>query len=190
MSQQPSTEQRVVRDDAGPFRFEFSYDTREMRPELKATERSGLGITEDRMFVIFAVLGALCLIWRYTVALGAVTLALTTFLWRMRQRSREWYKRKELVEETPQVIRMTLTESGYSLRGEDFFAETNWSNVISSFELNGFLLIQGRRMPRLYVPIDELKRAGLYERVHAMVDERTQARKAAIAAIKARSEAL
>ncbi len=190
MSRQPTTDQRIAHDDAAPFRFEFSYDTREMRPELKATERSSLRVTEDQLFVIFAVLGALCLVWRYTFALGAVTLALTTFLWRMRQRSRALRKQYEPLEETPQIIRMTLTESGYSLRGEDFFAETNWSNVISSFDLNGVLLIQGRRMPRLYVPIDELKRAGLYERVHAMVDERTQARKAAIAAIKARSEPL
>ncbi len=189
MSHPPTIDQHILHDDAAPFRFEFSYDTREIRPELKATERSSLRVTEDQLFVIFAVLGALCLIWRYTVALGAVTLALTTFLWRMRQRSRAWRKQYEPVEETPQIIRMTLTESGYSLRGEDFVAETTWSNVISSFDLNGFLLIQGRRMPRLYVPIDELKRAGLYERVHAIVDERTNARKAALAAIKARAEA-
>jgi len=184
MSQHPTTDLATAQADAAPFRFEFSYDTREMRPELKAKERSSVRVTEDQLFVIFALFGAACLVWRYTIALGAVTLALTTFLWRMRQRSREWKKRYELVEEAPQIISMTLTESGYSLRGDDFFAETKWSNVIRSFERNGFLFIQGRRMPRLYVPIDELKRAGLYERVHAIVDERTQSLKAVLAATK------
>jgi hypothetical protein len=185
---QPTT--HAPHDDGTPFRFEFSYDTRELRPELEASRKPRVGATEDQLFVIFAVLGAACLVWRYTIALGAVTLALTTFLWRMRQRSLALRKQYEPLEETPQIIRMTLTESGYALRGDDFFAETKWSNVIRSFDLNGFLLIQGRRMPRLYVPIDELKRAGLYERVHAIVDERTEARKAALAAIKAKAEAL
>ena len=117
MNEQPAIEQRIERDVAAPFRFEFSYDTRETRPELKATERSSVRVTEDQLFVIFAVFGALCLVWRYTVALGAVTLAVTTFLWRMRQRSRALRKQYEPLEETPQIIRMTLTQSGYSLRG-------------------------------------------------------------------------
>lgn len=68
---------------------------------------------------------------------------------------------------------MTLTESGYSLKGDDFHAEAKWSNAIRAFETNGFLLVQSWRVPRLYIPIDELRRAGVYERVRAIVDVRS-----------------
>jgi nitrogen fixation-related uncharacterized protein len=131
-------------------------------------------------------MGVACLFWRYTIALGAVTLGLTTFLWAMRERSRALRKQYESLQEPPQIVRVTLTESGYSLRGDDFLAETKWSNVINALEMNGFLLVQAWRMPRLYVPIDELTRAGVYERVRAIVDARSAIRSAAVAAIKPR----
>jgi nitrogen fixation-related uncharacterized protein len=118
-------------------------------------------------------MGIACLFWRYTIALGAVTLGLTTFLWSMRQRSEARQKQYEVLREPSQIVHMTLTESGYSLRGDDFFAEAKWSMVMRAFEANGFLLVQSWRVPRLYVPIEELRRAGVYERVRAIVDARS-----------------
>jgi hypothetical protein len=158
--------------DNAPFRFEASFSTRDGRPELKAIRRSRR-VTEDQLFVIFGLMGMACLFWRYTIALGAVTLGLTTFLWAIRQRSGALRTQYAPVQEPSQIVHMTLTESGFSLKGDDFYAEAKWSMVIRAFETNGFLLVQSWRVPRLYVPIDELRRAGVYERVRAIVDARS-----------------
>lgn len=163
--------------DNAPFRFETSYNTRNGRPELHTARlersRRSMRVTADQLFVIVGLVGMACLFWRYTIALGAVTLGLTTFLWTMRQRSDALRKQNATVQEPPQIVHMTLTESGYSLKGDDFHAEAKWSNAIRAFETNGFLLVQSWRVPRLYIPIDELRRAGVYERVRAIVDVRS-----------------
>ena len=158
--------------DTSPFRFETSYNTRDGRPKLKARRRSKR-VTENQLFVTFGVIGIACLFWRYTIALGAVTLGLMVFLWLMRRRSMALRKKHERLQEPSQIVHMALTESGYSLRGDDFFAEAKWSGVFNAFETNdGFLLVQSWHGPRLYVPIDELRRAGVYERVRAILDAR------------------
>jgi hypothetical protein len=168
-----------------PFRFETSYDTRDVRPEIKSATRSRLGPTEDQFFVAFAVIGIACLFWRYTIALGATILAVTTFLWAMRERSREIGKRYARLAEPPTVVRIRVTEAGYSIRGDDFFAESAWNRVINGLEMNGYLLIQSWRMPRVYLPIEELKQAGVYERVREILDVRGAKRQALLAEVKA-----
>lgn len=158
--------------DNALFRFETSYDTRDVRPNLKARGRSKR-VTENQVFVVFGLIGVACLFWRYTIALGAVTLGLMVFLWAMRRRSRALRKKYERVQEPQQIVHMALTESGYSLKGDDFFAEAKWPAVFNAFETNdGFLLVQSWHGPRLYVPIDELRRAGVYDRVRAILDAR------------------
>ena len=171
--------------DTAPFFFETSFDSAGERPERRASPRSKLGVTEDRLFVAFGVVGIACLFWRYTIALGAVTLALSTFAWAMRERSRTLRKDYAPLREPSRTVRMTLTQDGYSLSGDDFSAETKWSNVFNGFETDGSLLIQAWRMPRVYIKIDELKQAGVYERVREIVDAKRTARKAALAAISA-----
>lgn len=169
---------------SAPFFFETSFDSAEERPERRPAPRSKLGVTEDQLFVVFGVVGIACLFWRYTIALGAVTLALSTFLWAMRERSREIRKEFAPLREPSRIVRMTLTQDGYSVRGDDFSAETKWSNVFNGFEHDGSLLIQAWRMPRVYVKIEELKQAGIYDRVHDIVKAQSAARKAAIAALR------
>jgi len=91
-------------------------------------------------------------------------------MWAMRQRTEARWNQRALVQEPLQTVHVTLTESGFSLKGEDFCAEAKWSNVVRAVETNGFLLVQSWRVPRLYIPVDELRRAGLYDRVRAIVD--------------------
>ena len=155
-----------------PFRFETSYDTREVRPEIESGKRSALGPTEDQFFVAFAVVGVAFLFSRYTIALGAALLATTTFMWAMRERSRALRKQHRSLEEPPTVVRIVVTDTGYSIEGDDFFAETSWNRVINGLELNGYLLIQSWRFPRLYLRIDELRRADVYDRIRAILDAR------------------
>jgi hypothetical protein len=159
-----------------PFRFETSYDTRDGRPNLKPARRSKR-VTENQLFVTFAVMGVACLFWRYTIALGAVTLGLLIFLWAMQKRSKARRKQYERLQEPPQIVHMTLTESGYSLRGDDFFAEAKWSGVFNAFETSQYLFVQSWHGPRLYAPIDKLRKAGVYERVREIVDARSAMRK-------------
>jgi len=159
--------------DNTPFRFETSYTTRDGRPDVLtsqvAASRRPMRAIADRFFVICGVGGIACLFWRYTVALGVVTLGLATFVWAMRQRSEARWKRRGRVQEPLQTVHVTLTESGFSLKGDDFLAEAKWTNVVRGVELNGFLLVQSWRVPRFYIPVDELRRAGLYDRIRAIV---------------------
>jgi hypothetical protein len=154
-----------------PFRFETSYDTRDGRPNLNAARRSKR-VTENQLFVIFGVMGVACLFWRYTIALGAVTLGLMVFLWAMRRHSQALRKKYERLQEPSEIVHMTVTESGYSLKGDDFFAEAKWSGVFNAFETDRHLFVQSWHGPRLYVRVDELRQAGLYDRVRAILDAR------------------
>jgi hypothetical protein len=168
-----------------PFRFETSYDTSAVRPEHSPTQRSKLGLTEDQFFVVFALLGIACLFWRYTVSLGVATLFVMTFFWTMRERSRERRKHFSHLEEPPTMLHLLVTDEGYGIRGDDFQAESSWSRVINGFEMNGYLLIQSWRMPRVYLPIAELKERGVYDRVRAIVDARSAEWEAARAEARA-----
>jgi hypothetical protein len=159
-----------------PFRFETSYDTRDTRRNLNASRQARRG-TYDRLLVIVGLMGIACLFWRYTIALGAVTLGLTTFVWAMRKRSEAHWKQYEHIEEPPQIVHLTVTDSGYSLKGDEFFAETKWPNVFNAIETNGFLLVQSWRGPRVHMPIDQLRQAGVYERIRAIVDARSPMKK-------------
>ncbi len=160
-----------------PFRFETSYDTRDARLNLIASRRATRRAVFNPIFAILGVIGIGCLFWRYTIALGVATLGLLAFVWRAQKRGEALRRRHERVRQPPQTVHLTLTESGYSLKGDDFFAEARWSNVFNALEGNGFLIVQSWQGPRLRVHIDELQRAGVYERVRAIVDERSPSQK-------------
>jgi len=172
--------------DVEPIRFETSYDTARTRPEERAATRPRRIPTEDQLFVIFGLLGAACFVWRYTIALGVAILATTTFLWAMRERSRALRKQYEPLREPATIVKIIVTETGYSLESNDSFAKTTWNNVINGFEMDGYLLVQAWRMPRLYLPIDELRQSGVYAQVRAIVDAQSAARRALVATVNAR----
>jgi hypothetical protein len=157
-------------DLAAPFRFDASYDTRDARPNL-ATSRGST--RRAAVFTIWGAIGVTCLFWRFTIALGVAMLGLMIFAWVIEKRSEVRRKRYERIQQPSQIVQMTLTESGYSLKGDDFFAEAKWSNVFNALEMNGSLIVQSWQGPRLRVPMDELRRAGVYERVRAIVDARS-----------------
>ena len=159
--------------DNAPFRFETSYDTRDAQSNLIASRRSARRVTYNLLVATLGVIGVGCLFWRYTIALGVATLGIMTFAWVMRKRGEAFRKRYERVQQPSQIVHVVLTESGYSLKGDDVFAEAKWSNMFNALEKNGVLLVQSWQGPRVRVPIDELQRAGVYERVRAIVDARS-----------------
>lgn len=160
------------------FTFETSYDPNEVYRDRGAKQRTKLGLTEDQFFVAFGLLGGFLLFWRYTIALGATMLAVTAFLWAIRERSHRNRDRLTRILERPERIYIRVTESGYTVRAEELFAETSWNRVINGFETNGYLLVQSRHMPRMYLSIAELREAGLYDRIKAIVDARSAERQA------------
>jgi len=160
-----------------PFRFETEYELRDVqRPRPRRATK--LGMTEDQIFMAFGVIGAALLFWKFTISLGAGILAVGTFLWAMRERSREIRKHYEELREPPGRVRVGATESGYWIRGDEFSAETTWNRVINALELNDMLLVQSWSMPRVYFPIQELRDAGVYNAIHALVDDRSEVRRA------------
>jgi hypothetical protein len=156
-----------------PFSFETSFDGRDSFPSLRRSAKPKFGVGEDQLFVGFAFLGALCLLWKYTIALGAGVLAMTTFAWAMRERGRKWRTAYREVVEPPGIIRVGANENGYWIRGDGFFAENRWDGVLNALEADGYLIVQARRMPRVQFPIDELHAAGVYDQLRAIVDART-----------------
>jgi hypothetical protein len=163
------------------FSFETSYDTGVLRPEYAAHRRSSIGLTEKQLFAAFAVVGIAFLFSAYTIALGASILAVVVFGLHMRHRSQKNRKRMAGLEEPRALIRIRVTDTGYSIRGDDFFAETSWARVINGFEADAYLLVQSWRMPRLYLPIEEMRAAGVYDRVRAIVDAKSAERNARLA---------
>ncbi|HEY4216608.1 MAG TPA: hypothetical protein VGM67_05690 [Gemmatimonadaceae bacterium] len=167
------------------FRFETSYDTAGGLPEPKVAGRSKHRGVEDQLFIAFAIFGALCLIWRYTIALGVGVIVATTFLWTMRERSLARRRRLAPVIEPRERVSIRVSEAGYSMRGDDFLAETTWNRLINGFESDGYLLVQAWRVPRVYLPVDEMKRAGVYDRVKEIVEAKTAAHHNALAEARA-----
>ena len=47
-----------------------------------------------------------------------------------------------------------------------------WTRVINSRELGNFISVHAAFVPGVFLPIDALKEAGVYERVRAILDER------------------
>ena len=176
-------------DSDRPFSFEMSIDTRDLYPSLRHPTKSWLGVSDDQLFVGFALLGAACLLWRYTIALGAGIIAVTTFGWAMRERARKWRAGYERIVEPSEIVRVGATESGYWVRGEGFFAESRWDRIINAVELNGYLIVQSRRMPRVQFPTEELKKAGVYDRIRTVVDAPTARYKEALMRVRAESGA-
>lgn len=163
--------------DTGPFRFETSYNISDV--VQRESERSRIGPTADQLFVAFGVVGIACLFWRYTIALGAVTLALTTFAWALRERSQAMRKRFNELQTPPMTVHVVVTDTGYSISGDGFSAQTTSDHLVSGFERHGRLQLQAHQMPRVYLPVEQMHRAGVYERVQAIVEPRTASWKAA-----------
>jgi len=155
-----------------PFSFESSFDPNDPR-DRSVKRPSKLGIREDHFFVVFGLLGGLLLFWRYTIALGATILAMTTFLWAMRERSRDRNKHFEKLKPPPERVQVGATEKGYWVRGTNHFAEASWDGVIQGMEMDGYLLVQSWHMPRAYFSIAEMRRAGVYDEIKAIVDARS-----------------
>jgi hypothetical protein len=130
--------------------------------------------------VIFAFVGAALLLWKYTIALGAFILAMTTFAWAMRERSRKWRSGYQRFVDSPELARVGANETGYWVRGDGFFAESRWDRIVNGIEADGFLIVQSRRIGRVQFPIEELKAAGVYDAIREIVDARTAVYKEAL----------
>jgi hypothetical protein len=167
------------------FRFESEYDTSDITRPLNRKRPTKVGLTEDQLLMGFGVLGALLLFWKFTISLGAGILAMGTFLWAMRERSRAIHERYQALREPATHVHVGATESRYWIRGDDFAAEAAWERVINAIEHDGMLIVQGWNMPRVYFPVDELRRAGVYDAVHAIVDKRSVAYRARLAEARA-----
>lgn len=168
------------------FRFETEYDLSDVTwPRPRAQRRTPIGLTEDQILIGLGVVGAILLFWKFTISLGAGILAMGTFLWTMRERSREIRKRYEGLREARGRVRVGASESGYWIRGEDFLAEAAWTRVINAIEADEMLIVQSWTMPRVSFPVQELRDAGVYDALHALVDERSAAHRARMDAMRA-----
>lgn len=163
----------TVTPAATPFRFETEYEMSEVARARPPRRETKLGLTEDQIFMAFGVIGAALLFWKFTISLGAGILAMGTFLWAMRERSRTMRKRYAALREPAGRVRVGATESAYWIRGDEFSAESTWNRVINALELNDMLLVQSWTMPGVYFPVAELREAGVYDNIRALVDERS-----------------
>ena len=168
------------------FRFETEYDLSDVtQPRPRLPRRTPLGATEDQLLIAFGVVGVILLFWKFTISLGAGIVAMGTFLWAMRERSREFRKRYAGLREPRGRVRVGASESGYWIRGEDFSAEAGWTRVINAIEIDDMLAVQSWTMPRVHFPVAALREAGVYDAIHALVDERSAVYRERMAAARA-----
>ena len=156
------------------FSFESSFDSNE--PRDRAFKRtSKLGVSEEIIFVVFGLLSGLLLFWKYTIALGAVMLAVTTFLWSIFERSREESK---TIREGRAAGRTTpCRRDGEGILGAGRLTislKQSWGAVFNGFETNGYLLVQSLAHAAGVPPRSKrCGQAGVYDQIKAIVDARS-----------------
>lgn len=165
--------------EATPFRFEISYDPGEVNKLFFASSPRG-AFDGDRILIGVGLTGVACLFWVYMIALGAALLAGGTLAWWMRERIRDFSRSSEQAYLPSVAVHVTVTEAGYSIRGDDFSADTSWSHLTSSSERNGLLTLQSRQFPRVLLSVDQMKRAGVYVAITAIANAKRAERLAAL----------
>ncbi len=159
-------------DAVQPFRFEATYNTSDVETAVARGDRPFRHVSVDRIFIALGIVGVLLLFWIYTIALGAAILAIATFAWGVREKSRGGQKRARRFMQPAETVRVGGNESEYWIEGDGFSARAAWMRVRTSHELGGYVLLRALRVPTVYLPIAVLQEAGAYEHVKAILDER------------------
>jgi hypothetical protein len=118
--------------------------------------RSALGV----------VLGVALLFWRYTAVLGVLTLSLAiSGPWFIGYARAHYYRQHRYLHKP---ITFGASDREVWAEGEAFRVVSRWSNVSVWRESHGWLVLSPRGMMEVFLEIEHLKRAGVYDQVAAL----------------------
>jgi hypothetical protein len=163
-----------------PFAFETTYDLRAVQEAQREQVRNVSGRWQDKMLIAGGITGFVLLLSWYTFALGAFILAACTFAFAMENRVRRAPDRLRAMQPSPVTLR--VTEAGYSLSTPTSTTTATWENVRGFNEAGGYLALHAWQIGGLFLPVEELRAAGVYDRIKALAESRRAAFAAAMQA--------
>jgi hypothetical protein len=152
-----------------PFSFEHAWEmtaaeyVRLTTPPLRPSRRGYLRLAA------FAVFGIAALFWRYTAGIGVLALVIMAFIAAM-PRLMRWAARNSFdkSDHLHGPVAYGVSSRGFWLRGASLGAESDWAGLGGWQEREGWLILSGSGMPPVYLPIGDLREAGVYADVKAL----------------------
>lgn len=154
---------------ATPFSFEHAWEMTAadfVRLNTTPLRRSPRGVLRLAALGVSGVAG---LFWRYTAAVGVLALVITGFMVAM-PRLAGGILRTRFAESghLRGPVAYGVSSRGFWLRGRNLGAECDWAGLRHWQEREGWLILFASGMPPVYLPIVELRSAGVYEAVKAL----------------------
>ena len=118
------------------------------------------------------IVGAAALLSLRTTALGVVILIICTFVWTAPQMAR-WASRHEYSNTNYLHGPLTYGVSDQKLwfRSAHLYSESTWAGLINWDERGGTLRLAASGLPELFFSVDELRGAGVYERLREQLKD-------------------
>jgi hypothetical protein len=158
--------------DSSTFAFELSFELTEdeyVRRESEFLSRRSW--RSDIAKALLTVLGIACLFRSSTIPiaillLGAAVAAWTSPIW-YRSTQRDWYRKRLYLHG---LISCGVSERGIWFKGGALTVESGWDGVTVWGEAHNDLWIAAFGMPTIYLPIAELQKRNLYDRVRSLAE--------------------
>ena len=117
--------------------------------------------------VIWLALAVTLLFSPYTLILGILLIIALGLIWSFSFWAAPLQKAN--FESAPKVPHTyEVTDRGFSVRTPESFSEALWAQLLSWEEYQGVLRLSARDMQPVYLPVDRLRTAGVYEQVLAL----------------------
>jgi hypothetical protein len=152
-----------------PFSFEHAWEMTAAdfvwlnTPSFRPSRRGYLRLAA------LAVFGLAALFWRYTAGIGMLVLVIMAFIAAMPRFVRSSLRNR--FDESDYLhgpVAYGVSSRGFWLRGASLGAESDWAGLRSWQERGGWLILFGSGMPPVYLPVGELREAGVYADVKAL----------------------
>jgi hypothetical protein len=151
-----------------PFSFEHAWEmTAADYVRLNAVPRLTTRVL--LRLAAIAVLGVAALFWRYTAGVGVVVLLVTGFVAAL-PRLGGSISRRRFAESAylRGPVAYGVSSRGFWLCGQNFGAEADWAGLGVWQEREGWLVLSASGIPPVYLPIGDLRSAGVFDAVKTL----------------------
>jgi hypothetical protein len=146
-------------------RLDYRFTHRLTRDEYIESQSFLKKKVRSRAVLVIAAVGIAFLFWEYTFLIGIGLLLLFTVIvvapGILHVGAGSQYSSSKYLQYT---LTCAFTKSGISVKGENgLTASCSWNNHIQWVEDRDWITVSGAGMPGIYIPVDDLKRSGMYE---------------------------
>jgi hypothetical protein len=153
--------------------FTFEFQTEMSEEDYRAGQSSGLPRSRRSWILLTAatILGIAAMFSLRTMAVGVVVLTLCTFAWTYPRWSRnfagkDYWSRRYLHG----PLTYGISDQKLWFRGRHLYSESTWEGLSVWEEKDGVLRLHANGMPELFLPIDILRNAGVYDKVRECIN--------------------